>query len=103
MKEKDFENKMNSIQEKIGKDPSALILDDIGELLIDNQTVNKELTAKDEEISKLKEEKEKLQMVNASLLQKIPMADDPDTKEDEDDKKKQPFDFRTVFDEKRKF
>ena len=101
MKEKDFEDKMNSIQEKIGEDTSSLILDDIGELLIDNQNVNKELIDKQNEIDKLKRDKETLQRVNANLLQQVPMGEEP--KKEEKDEPRKPLDFRTVFDEKRKF
>lgn len=104
MKNEDFEKTMNSIQEKIGQDASSLILDDIGILLTDNQNMNKELENKDTEITKLKQDKETLQRVNSNLLQQIPMG----TEEDLEPNKKQeelkkPFDFRTVFDEKRKF
>ena len=53
MKADEFQNKLNSIQEKIGQDASALILDDIATLITDNQNMNKEIDTKDNEISKL--------------------------------------------------
>ena len=40
MKEADFQEKLNSIQEKIGEDASNLILDEIGVLLTDNKSMN---------------------------------------------------------------
>ena len=103
MKNQEFQDLMNSIQEKIGTDASSLILDDIGVLLTDNQNTNNIITEKDKEIDRLKKNNEMLQNVNGNLLMQVSMAEDPDTKEPEEDKKKQAFDFRTVFDEKRKF
>lgn len=104
MKNEDFEKTMNSIQEKIGEEASSLILDDIGILLTDNQNINKELETKNNEIIKLKQDKETLQRVNSNLLQQIPMGDEEDLNpKEKEPKKRQPLDFRSVFDEKRKF
>lgn len=104
MKNTEFQDKMNSIQEKIGEDSSSLIMDDIGLLLTDNQNMNKTIEDKDEEIKKLKARNESLMNVNANLLQQIPMGNEDDLKpEGTEEKKKEPFDFRTAFDEKRKF
>lgn len=103
MKAEDYQNKMNQIQEKIGKDASALILDDIATLITDNQNMNKELESKDEQIGNLKKTNETLQTVNGNLLQQVAMGDDTSTKNPEEDKKKEPFDFRTCFDEKGNF
>lgn len=102
MNNTDFQNKMNDIQEKIGQDASNLILDEIGLLLTDNQAMNTSLADKDKEIERLKKTNETLQNVNGNLLQQVAMADDPDVKEPEEKEKKE-FDFRQVFDEKRKF
>lgn len=103
MKNQEFQDKMNSIQEKIGEEATSLIMDEIGLLITDNKNVNNELASKDEEIKKLKARNESLMNVNANLLQQIPMEDDPEIKQNEEEKEKEPFDFRTVFDEKRKF
>ena len=103
MKTEEFQNKLNSIQEKIGKDASSLILDDLAVLITDNQNMNKDIETKDSQIENLKKTNETLQTVNGNLLQQIGVEDDPDTKQKEEDKKSQPFDFRSCFDEKRKF
>lgn len=103
MKNSEFQDKMNKMQEKIGQDSSSLIMDDIAMLLTDNQNMNKSLEDKDNEIAKLKARNESLMNVNANLLQQVPMADDPQTKPAEDEKEKEPFDYKTLFDEKRKF
>ena len=100
MKQEDFQNKMNSIQEKIGSEASNLILDEIGLLLTDNQAMNTTIQDKDKEIERLKKTNETLQNVNGNLLQQVAMADDPNiTKEDEKEKEYKPFDFRSAFDE----
>lgn len=103
MKADEFQNKLNSIQEKIGQDASALILDDIATLITDNQNMNKEIDTKDNEISNLKKTNETLQTVNGNLLQQIGVENDPKLNKKEDEKPKQDFDFRSCFDEKRKF
>ena len=104
MKEKEFKEKMDEIQEKIGQDASNLILDDIATLITDNQNMNKELESKDEQIGNLKKTNETLQTVNGNLLQQVAMGDDTNTKNpEEENKKKEPFDFRTCFDEKGNF
>ena len=104
MKPEEFQNKMNSIKDKIGEDASSLILDEIGLLITDNQAMNSSMTEKDNEITRQKKNIETLQSVNANLLQQVSMGNEddinPQIKEPE---KEIPYDFRTAFDEKRKF
>ena len=103
MKNPEYQTKLNEIQEKIGQDASALIMDDIAVLLTDNQSMNKTIEDKDIEIENLKKRNESLMNVNANLLQQVPMGNEEDLKPNGPEKKKEPFDFRSVFDEKRKF
>lgn len=98
-----FQNTINSIQEKLGKDSSSLILDDIGVLLTDNQNVNNELENKDKEIEKYKKLTETLQNVNANLLKQVPMGEEEYNKPKENNENPKDFDYKSVFDEKRKF
>lgn len=101
MTNSEFQDKMNSIQEKIGQDASSLILDEIGILLTDNQSMNDTIKNKDNEIDRLKKNNEMLQNVNGNLLQQVAMGDDPDTmkSKDQDQNDIKPFDFRSAFDE----
>ena len=100
MNNSDFQVKMNQIQEKIGQDASSLILDEVGVLLSDNVSMNKTIEDKDNEIKMLKERNEKLLQVNGNLLQQVSVAEEPKTQQQEQEtKKKEPFDFRTCFDE----
>lgn len=96
----EFQKHLNDIQEKIGKDASSLVLDDIGKLLTDNKAMNENIIAKDKEIADLKRLNENLQVVNVNLLQQVPMATDPDFEQKENqEKKKQPINFNEDFDE----
>ena len=104
MEVKKFQEKMNSIQEKIGQDASNLILDDIGELLNDNKEVNEELTSKDKQIEAKNKTIETLQKVNGNLLQQVSMGKEEDIKpEPTKEEKPKYINFKDAFDEKRKF
>ena len=103
MKEKEFEKLTNGIQEKLGKETSGLIMDDIGLLITDNTAMNKTLKEKDEQIEQLKKDKENLLNVNANLFQQVSMGEEEDETKNKEDEKPKPFDFRSAFDEKRKF
>lgn len=99
MKEKDFETLTNSMQEKLGKEYASKIADDLGTLITDNAAINKELKQKDEMIAKLRQDKENLIQVNGNLLQQVAMGEEPQKEETKTEETKQPFDFRTAFDE----
>lgn len=104
MKQEEFETKINTIQEKIGKDASNLILDDIAILLTDNKNMNSEIDKKEEEITKLKQDKDTLQRVNGNLLQQVAMGEDTKSKENnKEEEREKKFNFRDAFDENRKF
>ena len=104
MTNSDFQNKMNDIQQKIGQDASNLILDEIGLLLTDNQNTNTMIEEKDKEIERLKKTNQMLQNVNGNLLQQVAMGEDTETQQKPNEEEKpKPFDFKSVFDENRKF
>lgn len=91
------------IQEKLGAEESAKISDDIANILIFEETNKKVLKEKDDDITKLKNDKDKLIQANGNLMLKIPRGKEEDDsfKDSESDKNetKKPFDFRTLFDE----
>ena len=64
------------VQEKIGKEASGLIADDIGLLISDTSKMNSDINARNDEIEKLKDQKEKLIETNGNLLQQISMGDE---------------------------
>lgn len=106
MIEKDFEKVTKSIQEKLGKDNVGLIADDLGLLITDNTTMNETLRKKDEQITKLQQDKEALITTNGNLLQQVAMGDEEtliNKKEDKEPEPTKPFDYRSVFDDKGNF
>lgn len=94
MKIEDYTSK---IQEKLGKEEAGKIADDIANLLTYDNELQKDIKSKNEEILKLKKDKEMLIEANGNLLQKIPLGKEEDN---EVSKKEEPkkFDFKTVFD-----
>ena len=106
MIEKEFEKITKSIQDKLGKENTSLIADDLGKLITDNATMNKDLRTRDERISKLEQDKEALITSNGNLLQQVAMGDDSsliNKNEPKEDESPKPFDYRSVFDEKGNF
>ena len=106
MLEKEFEKITKSIQDKLGKENTSLIADDLGKLITDNATMNKDLRGRDERISKLEQDKEALITTNGNLLQQVAMGDESgliNKNEPKNEEPKKPFDYRSVFDEKGNF
>lgn len=104
MDSKELELITNSIQEKLGKENSALIADDLGVLMTKNTQAYTASVNKDAEINKLKEDKEKLVIANGNLLQKVSQENSYSHREEpEADKPKVSFNFRDAFDENGRF
>lgn len=97
----DLKKLTESIDEKLG-DNSAMIADDIGTILTGFESMNATIKSRDEEISQLKADKEKLVLANGNLLKQIPVSSNDDIEENEEVTKK-PFNFRDAFDEKGNF
>ena len=93
---------MGNIQEKLGKEASAKISDDIANILVFEDSNKKLLKEKDEKIEKLGKDKEMLIEANGNLLLQVPQSN-KDSFEDNQNRKeepKKPFDYRTLFDSK---
>lgn len=108
MKKEEMENFVDNLQKKLGKENSAIISDDIATLISDNSNMNKTINEKDENILKLKQEKEILITSNGNLLQKVAMSekdeeDFPNNNTNEKKKEEKPFSFYSAFDEKGNF
>ena len=95
MKIEDYTNK---IQEKLGKEEASKIADDIANILSYDNKLQKDISDRNEEITKLKKDKDMLIEANGNLLQKVPFGREEDNSKEEETEKK-PFDFRSVFDE----
>ena len=86
----------DKIQEKLGKEESGKIADDIANILIFEESNNKIINEKNETIEKLNKDKEMLIQANGNLLLKVPQGrEEVETPEKEKDPRD--FDFRTVF------
>lgn len=85
----------DKIQEKLGKEESGKIADDIANILIFEESNNKIIEEKNETIKKLNKDKEMLIQANGNLLLKVPQGKE-ETKEIEKEEYKE-FDFRSVF------
>ena len=96
-----FEDIQKSMSDKLGKENVSLIADDMASLITFNSEREKTLNERNEEISKLKKDKEMLIQANGNLLQQINQETEeafkPKEKEQEE---KKPFNFRDMFDEK---
>lgn len=103
MQEKDFNKLTNTIQEKLGEEASK-IADDIATLITDNSATNKIIKEKDAMIEKLKADKEALIQVNGNLLQQVAMGEEETHVNNPEEKpKREPFSFKSVFDENGNF
>lgn len=85
----------DKIQEKLGKEESGKIADDIANLLIFEESNNKIIEEKNTEISKLQKDKEMLIQANGNLLLKVPQGRE-EIKEEKEETSRD-FDFRSVF------
>ena len=91
-----IEEYTNNIQEKLGKDEAGKIADDIANILTYDNKIKNDIKSKDDEISKLKKDKEMLIQANGNLLQQLPLGKEEAPKNN--DEKPKEFDFRSVFD-----
>lgn len=85
----------DKIQEKLGKEESGKIADDIANILIFEESNNKILKEKNDTIDKLNKDKEMLIQANGNLLLKVPQGKEEQEVEKEETYKE--FDYRTVF------
>lgn len=103
MKEEDIKQITDSIKEKLGEETYATISDDIGILFTKNTEVQNQIVELNENVNGLTEKNSKLASANASLLQQVPMGLDNSKPVQIDEEPKEPFNFKSLFDEKGNF
>lgn len=103
MKEEDIKQITDSIKEKLGEETYATISDDIGILFTKNTEVQNQIVELNENVNGLTEKNSKLASANASLLQQVPMGLDNSKPVQIDEEHKEPFNFKSLFDEKGNF
>ena len=95
---------LDSMKEKLGEENSALISDDLGNLITKNTEVFNTLNNKDKEIERLNGLNQKLVSANGSLLQQVGAGIERSTHGEVDDETpKKSFNFMDAFDEKGHF
>lgn len=94
---------LDSMKEKLGEENSALISDDLGNLITKNTEVFNMMENKDKEIERLNGLNQKLVSANGSLLQQVSAGFEKNPHESEEDTPKKSFNFRDAFDEKGRF
>ncbi len=105
MTEIDFQKVIDDIKETIGDEVVGKIADNLGILISDNSNMNSELNKKDDTIKSLQDDKDRLIKTNGNLLLQVTAGKEEDiinTNEKKEEKKTY-VDFKTAFDEKRKF
>ena len=94
---------VDNIQEKLGNEEAGKIADSLAEILVYEEANTKTLKEKDDLIAKQKKDKEMLIEANGNLLLHVPQAKEEESFFEEKKESSEPFDFRSVFDEKGKF
>ena len=87
MSDEELTKFIDGLQDKLGKESSAVIADDLGILISSNAETQKALKARDEKIEKLRERNEKLILANGNLLKQIPAEGSEPVRHDEEKKK----------------
>ena len=99
-----FDEITKNINDKLGKENAGIIADDMASLITYNTKINKDIKSRDDEITKLKKDKEMLIEANGNLLQQISSESDeilkPKIKKEEEAKS---FNFYDMYDEKGNF
>lgn len=92
---------IDSMNAKLGKETSAIIADDISNMLTLASESEKTIQNKDKEISRLKDNNEKLITANGNLLQQISSESEDilNPKPIENEAPKEAFNFESAFDE----
>lgn len=98
----DFQAKISQIQEKIGDETAGSIADDLASLIADNESMNQEITKRDNQISDLQKRNTTLITANGNLLQQVSMGFQK-PKETEEEQKPKSTSLKDCFDEKGNF
>ena len=94
----------NSIREKLGDDNVAVIGDDLGMLITENNKSINTINSLTEEVKTLEDKNKLLVDANSRLLTQIPMEqEDTKRQEKEEESKPKEFSLRDLFDSKGHF
>lgn len=97
-----FDEILNSIDEKLDKEVFSSISDDIANLMSYNEALNNDIKAKDEKIEKLQKKTDMLVEANGNLLQKVSAGVKEEIKETKEEEKPK-IDLKAAFDKNGNF
>ena len=97
-----FDEILNSIDEKLGEETFGMISDDIANLMGYNEALNNDIKEKEEKIEKLSKKNDMLVEANGNLLQKVSAGIEEKKKDDALEKPKK-IDIRAAFDKNGNF
>ena len=94
---------IDGLQDKLGKENSAVIADDLGILISSNAETQKALKDRDAKIEKLRERNEKLILANGNLLKQMPVEHSEPAYREEEEKPKKRINLNDAFDAQGRF
>ena len=105
MKNEDFKKIIDGLQEKLGKENSSIIADDLGNLISDNINMNKEIEKRDNTIREKEELNQKLVFANSSLLRQVGVPEETSKKPQSgsNDSEEEKISWEDCFDKKGNF
>lgn len=104
MSDEELTKFIDGMQEKLGKENSAIIADDLGILISSNAEAQKRSKAQDEKIKQLTAHNEKLILANGNLLKQMPVeTSEPASRRDEEDAPKRKINLNDAFDAQGRF
>lgn len=99
MSDEELTKFIDGMQEKLGKENSAIIADDLGILISSNAEAQKRSKAQDEKIKQLTAHNEKLILANGNLLKQMPVEhSEPVNRRDDEDAPKHKINLSDAFD-----
>lgn len=95
-----FDEILNSVNEKLGEETFSTISDDIANLMSYNEAMENDIKAKDEKIEKLTKKTDMLVEANGNLLQKVSAGIE---KKEEEKEEKPKINLKAAFDKNGNF
>ena len=99
----DFQARITELQTKSGEGTAGTIADDLASLIADNESMNQEITKRDNQISDLQKRNTTLITANGNLLQQVAMGFQKPNDNKEENEKPKSTSFKDCFDERGNF
>lgn len=103
MSDEELTKFIDGMQEKLGKENSAIIADDLGILISSNAEAQKRSKEQDERIKQLTAHNEKLILANGNLLKQMPVEHSGPACREEEEKPKKRINLNDAFDAQGRF